>query len=213
MRRREFIAGLGSAAAWPVVARAQQPAMPVVAVLSGGGPDFINTDRMRAFREGLSDAGYIEGRNVMIEYCWASGRYNRLPEMATELVRRQVAVIAALNTSVPGLAAKAASTRIPIVFQTGGDPVKDGLVANLNRPGGNVTGVSSMNAVQRNLLYTGITRGKRLVVLVGQKKAVAIAVRNVSGRRRWSKLSEWLHPSEPQSASWAGRSTAQRSTS
>jgi putative ABC transport system substrate-binding protein len=179
MRRREFIAGLGIAAAWSVAAGAQQSKVPVIGYLSASSPD-TGAGELAGFREGLGEVGYIEGRNVMIELRWASGRYDRLPEMATELVRRQVAVIAAISTSVPGLAAKAASTTIPIVFQTGGDPVKDGLVANLNRPGGNVTGVSSMNAEIRakrlRILHELVPADARFALLVNPNSSFAESV-------------------------------------
>jgi putative tryptophan/tyrosine transport system substrate-binding protein len=170
MKRREFITLLGGAvAAWPRAARAQPQKMPVIGFLHQGSPGAFVSE-LDAFHQGLKEAGFAEGQNAAIEYRWAEGQYDRLPDLARDLVRHQVAVIAAVGTSAPALAARSATSVIPVVFQTGGDPVQDGLVSRMNRPGGNVTGVSRLSVVlepkQLELLHEVVPKASLIGLLV-----------------------------------------------
>src|SRR5262249_30048185 len=152
MRRREFIAGLGGAAAWPLAARAQQVALPVVGVVSAGMAD-LSTPGVARFRAGLRELGHVEGQNVAVEYYYLEGRFDRIPALMAELVRRRVAVLVTSGTVAGALEAKAATTTIPIVFSVNDNPVRLGLVASLARPGGNLTGMNffSQEAVPKRL--------------------------------------------------------------
>src|SRR6202163_4812643 len=190
MRRREFIAGLGSAGvAWPLAARAQQPALPVVGFVNGASAD-ASADRVRAFRKGLGETGYVEGRNVTVEYHWLEGQYDRLPALMADLVRRRAAVIATPDPAAAAIAAKAATATIPIVCGVNEDPVKLGLVASLARPGGNATGTNGFSvevvAKRLALLHELLPKAVRVGVLVNPANAAVAetTLREVPGAAR-----------------------------
>jgi putative ABC transport system substrate-binding protein len=177
LKRRQVFALLGgAAAAWPLAVRAQQPSMPVIGFLGSELPD-LYVARLRAFRQGLNETSFVEGRNVAIEYSWAEGRYDRLPGLADDLVRHRVTVMVATTTPAV-LAAKAATTTIPIAFLTGTDPVAMGLVASLNRPGGNMTGVSNLStelgAKQLELLHELVPSATVIALLVNPTDPIIV---------------------------------------
>ena len=191
MRRRKFVALLaGAMAAWPLAVRAQQKAMPVIGVLSTGSPGATTEPLMGAFRQGLSEAGYVEGQNLAIEYRWAEGNYDRLPALAADLVGRKVDLIMA-SSPPSALAAKSATSTIPIVFRGGGDPVGGGLIASLARPGGNLTGVSFVSnelTAKRLELLSELVPQARVIALLwnpnNPNAGAAPIIRNVQEAAR-----------------------------
>jgi putative tryptophan/tyrosine transport system substrate-binding protein len=176
MRRRKFVTLLSGAVAWPLAARAQEPAMPVIGLLSPTWPDTLG-DRLLAFRRGLAETGYVEGHNVAIEYRWAEGQFDRMPELAADLVRRQVSVIAVAGSAAGALAAKAATQTIPIAFGVPEDPVRMGLVASLARPGGNLTGINFLSgelaAKRLEILREFLPAATRAAILFNPANAFA----------------------------------------
>ena len=180
IQRREFITLLGgAAAAWPLAARAQQAAMPVIGFLSGGSPDAVWAGLVTGFRRGLNETGFVDGQNVSIEYRWAEGQYDRLPKLAGDLVSRPVTIILAAGGSEPARIAKAATATIPIVFASGADPIKNGLVSSLNRPDGNVTGVSlvgaALEAKRVEVLHDLVPNALTIAVLINPNYSEAKA--------------------------------------
>jgi putative ABC transport system substrate-binding protein len=185
MRRREFIIWLGGMLAWPFAARSQESSLPVVGYITAGTPE-VSVNAVKAFLEGLGEIGFVEGRNVTIEYRWARNERERLPELVADLVRLEVAVIATPGSVPAAVDAKAATSTIPIVFSTAGDPVRLGIVASFSRPGGNVTGVASMNhellAKRFELLVEAVPTARRIAVLINPNSAFAES--NVSQAQR-----------------------------
>ena len=217
MKRREFVSLFGAAVTWPLVARAQQPTLPIVGFLNAASADqFAHV--ARAFRLGLNETGYVEERDVTIEYRWAEGQYNRLPALAADLVRRRVNVIATGSNIIAATAAKTATQTIPIVFLTGSDPVKDGFVTSLNQPGGNLTGVTTLNVeigpkrfeVLRELLPTATTLAVLInpnnhPALVEAQKTEAQVLAHPLGLQMIHVLQAppnrtWIAPFQPQSS-------------
>jgi putative ABC transport system substrate-binding protein len=197
MRRRDFIALLsGSAAGWPLAARAQQPAIPVVGYLSPGSPD-SDVPRLTAFQQGLNQTGYLEGRTVAIEYRWMQGHYDLLPALLADFLRRPVTVIVAAGTTPGALAAKKATATIPIVFEVGADPIDSGLVASLNRPGGNLTGIFSLGsplaAKRLELLHELVPSASVLAYLANPSSVAFTASEMIEVRKAAKSLGLELH--------------------
>ena len=215
--RRAFITLLGGAATtWPLAARAQQPAMPVIGLLDTGGVD-SNTGFLRPFREGLGEAGYFEGRNVAIEYRWAEGQYDRLPELAADLVRRKVSVIAIPSSTPASVAAKNATAVIPIIFGVGDDPIRLGLVTSLDRPGGNATGINfitaELGAKRLELLHELVPTASRIAVLANpaDQTRTTSNIRDVEAAARAIGLQIHVFNASTQNELWdqrCGRTTS-----